>query len=168
MGTSATPLKELTQRKSLWKGTDLWRVQPWVLKISNINSPMVMIRLETSSNYQLSSCNHKGETFMLPMHDLDEPTKPYWNSLKRTTIKQIGFWLTYLCRPAWSIKSFHKGKMRSSLKSKDLEEDRRRTASMYLETLCRVLLLLVETCGRLLPPLKMMSSRSKAPPWLVK
>ena len=55
--------------------------------------------------------------------------------------------------------------MRSCQNSKDLEEDRRRTASMYLETFCRVLSLLVETCGRILPPLEMLSSSSKAPPW---
>ena len=58
--------------------------------------------------------------------------------------------------------------MWSRLKSKDLEEDRIRTASMYLETFYRVLLLFVETCGRLLPPLEMISSSSKAPPWSAK
>ena len=39
----------------------------------------------------------------------------------------------------------------------DEEEDRRRTVSMYLEIFYRVLPLLVETCGHLLPPLEMIS-----------
>ena len=47
-------------------------------------------------------------------------------------------------------KSFHEGNMRSCKKIKDLGEDRRRTASMYLETFYRVLPLLVETRGHLL------------------
>ena len=39
---------------------------------------------------------------------------------------------------------------------------------MYLETFYRVLPLLVETCGRLLSPLEMISSSSKALPWSAK
>ena len=58
--------------------------------------------------------------------------------------------------------------MWSCLNSKDLEEDQRRTVSMHLETFCRVLPLIIETCGRLLPPLEMMSSSNKAPPWSAK
>ena len=58
--------------------------------------------------------------------------------------------------------------MRSCLKSKDLEEGRRRSNSIDLESFCRVLPLLVETRGRLLPPLEMISSSRKAPPWLAK
>ena len=36
---------------------------------------------------------------------------------------------------------------------------------MNLECFCYVLLLLVETSERLLPPLEMISSSSKEPPW---
>ena len=54
-------------------------------------------------------------------------------------------------------KVFPQGKDKVLLESKDLEEDRRRTISMYLETLYRVLPLLVETCGHLIPPLEMIS-----------
>ena len=39
---------------------------------------------------------------------------------------------------------------------------------MYLENFYHVLPLLVETCGHLLPPLEMLSSSSKAPPWSLK
>ena len=39
---------------------------------------------------------------------------------------------------------------------------------MYLETFCRVLPLLVETCGHLLPSLEIIYSSSKAPLWSAK
>ena len=41
--------------KGVWKGMDPWRVQPWVFKNFHLNSPMVIIRWETSSNYHLNS-----------------------------------------------------------------------------------------------------------------
>ena len=55
------------------------------------------------------------------------------------------------------MESFHTGKMRSCLKSKDLEEGWRRTCRMNLECFCCVFPLLVEVCGHLLPPLEMIT-----------
>ena len=77
--------------------------------------------------------------------------------MKRTTIKPLRFdEHTFVDLVGMVYKVFPQ------------EEDRRRTASMYLETFYCVLPLLVETCGRLLPPLEMLSSSCKAAPWSAK
>ena len=55
---------------------------------------------------------------------------------------------------------FHEERCDLCWKNKDQEEGRRRTASINLETICRVLPL-VETCGRLLPPFEKPSSSKK-------
>ena len=48
-------------------------------------------------------------------------------------------------------------------KNKDQEEGRRRTILINLETFCRVLPLLVEIRGHLIPPFDKTSSSSKEP-----
>ena len=58
---------------------------------------------------------------------------------------------------------FHKERCDLCWKNKDQEEGRRRTASINLETFCRVLPLLVEIRGHLLTPFEKTSSSNKEP-----
>ena len=58
---------------------------------------------------------------------------------------------------------FHEERCYFCWKNKDHGEGQRKTVSINLETFCRVLPLLVETCGRLLPPFEKPSSSSKEP-----
>ena len=71
--------------------------------------------------------------------------------------------------PCWcGLWNLSQRNMWACLKSKDQEEDRRRTCSTNLETFCRVLSLLIETGGHLLPPFETITSSNKKLLWSAK
>ena len=89
--------------------------------------------------------------------------------MKRTTIKLLGFdEHTFVDLVGMVYEVFPQGKDEVLLEEQRLRRRSEKNCLDVPETFCRVLSLLVETYGRLLPPLEMMSSSSKAPPWSAK
>jgi len=92
------------------------------------------------------------------------PPNPNGESRGKKPLEKLGFDThTFVDLVGMVYNLFHEERCDLCWKNKDQEEDWRRTASMNLETFCRVLPLLVETCGCLIPPLRSLLEASKHP-----
>ena len=99
---------------------------------------------------------------MVSMYDIDEPTKTLIEG-REESIQEIRVLTLHTLVELDGVvyDLFHKERRDLCWKNKDLRRSRRRTSPIYLEPFYRVLPLLVDTGGRLLPPCEKSSSSSK-------